>query len=165
MPPLKSAEHHSSDLQHKFSSKLITSITNYNGQIPGNIEVNLHGGVVTAYEKHPFISAQYPLKILLNLNILRQESRFCDVNIIAGGTTFSAHRAVLSASSAYFEAMFRPELGLSEGTQKSVTLHSISPDIFKMLLEFIYTGRIAINQVNIIYFFFKTDEIIMTYSF
>lgn len=95
----------------------------------------------------PYSNAQFPFKVLANLNKLREQSRFCDVEIIAGGTTFNAHRAVLSAASAYFEAMFRPELGLNEGKQKSVILHTIDGEILHILLDFIYTGRCEIMQV------------------
>ncbi|CAD7085877.1 unnamed protein product [Hermetia illucens] len=103
----------------------------------------------TTTERRPYTSSQYAQKVLTNLCQLRQDSRFCDVEIIAGEVTLSAHRAVLSASSEYFEAMFRPELGLSEGKQKSVILHSIDPEILKILLDFIYTGRIHITQINV----------------
>ena len=99
-------------------------------------------------ENRGFFSTEYAQKLLFNLNSLRQNLRFCDVDIIIGDTLIHAHRAVLSASSAYFEAMFRPELGLSEGKQKSVTLHSIRPDILKILIDFIYTGQIEIKQVK-----------------
>lgn len=44
--------------------------------------------------------------------------------------------------------MFRPELAI-EGKQRSVTLHTVSPDIFKGLLDFIYTGKILISQTNV----------------
>ncbi|XP_055547071.1 actin-binding protein IPP [Wyeomyia smithii] len=96
-----------------------------------------------------FSCSQYSQKVLLNLNALRQNTRFCDVEIVVGSTTIQAHRAVLSAASAYFEAMFRPELGLSEGKQKSVTLHSIRADILMLLVDFIYTGQVEIKQSNV----------------
>lgn len=102
---------------------------------------------IQSNERRSFTSVQYSQKLLINLNKLRSDSRFCDVDIIAGETVFNAHRAVLSASSPYFEAMFRPELGLSEGNQKSVKLYSISPEILQMLIDFIYTGKVEINQV------------------
>ncbi|XP_037959722.1 actin-binding protein IPP [Teleopsis dalmanni] len=96
-----------------------------------------------------YCNANYPFKVLNNLNQLREQSRFCDVEIVAGGVTFNAHRAVLSAASAYFEAMFRPELGLNEVKQKSVILHTIDGEILSILLEFIYTGRCEITQTNV----------------
>lgn len=99
--------------------------------------------------KKSFMNEIYAQKLLLNLNALRHDSRFCDVEIIAGGRIFKAHRIVLSASSAYFEAMFRPDLGLCEGKQKSVVLHSIDANILRSLIGFIYTGEILIEQHNV----------------
>uniref|UniRef100_A0A336MRY9 Kelch-like protein diablo n=1 Tax=Culicoides sonorensis TaxID=179676 RepID=A0A336MRY9_CULSO len=96
-----------------------------------------------------FQSSSYVNKVLQNLNTLRLDSRFCDVEIVAGKSVFKAHRVVLSSASSYFEAMFRPELGLSEGTQKTVTLHSIDPHILKQLIDFIYTGKVEIDQKNV----------------
>lgn len=131
MPPLKSySPHHNEYTRYEETQNANTLIT-------------------TTTERRPYTSAIYPQKILTNLNHLREDSRFCDVDIIAGDVSLSAHRAVLSASSAYFEAMFRPELGLSEGKQKSVILHTIDSEILKVLLEFIYTGRIHITQTNV----------------
>ncbi|XP_037033869.1 actin-binding protein IPP [Bradysia coprophila] len=92
---------------------------------------------------------KYAQKVLLNLNSLREDGRFCDVEIVADGITFNAHRAVLSSSSTYFEAMFRPALGLCEGKQKSVILHSIDSSILKQLLDFVYTGHVQIEQQNV----------------
>lgn len=112
---------------------------------------NLGSGATAASHRTnlpSYCNAQYPFKVLSNLNQLREQSRFCDVEIIAGMATLSAHRAVLSAASAYFEAMFRPELGLNEVKQKSVVLHTIDGDILHILLDFIYTGRCEITQVS-----------------
>lgn len=96
----------------------------------------------------PFTCTAYSQKLLVNLNALRGDGRFCDVDLIAGNVKLGAHRAVLSASSAYFEAMFRPALGLSEGKQRAVHIHSIDPEVLRQLLDFIYTGQIHINQVG-----------------
>lgn len=39
--------------------------------------------------------------------------------------------------------------GLSEKDQESVELHSISPDIMEILIDFIYTGKVTVNQINV----------------
>jgi actin-binding protein IPP len=118
--------------------------------------------LVTGPEQRCFASKQYAQNLLQNLNTIRKDSRFCDVDIIVGGKDsdspeqiIHAHKFILSASSAYFEAMFRPDLraNFDEGKQKAVTLHSISPDIVKSLIDFIYSGRIEITQVSVKLFF------------
>lgn len=100
-----------------------------------------------AAEKKPYTSSQHAQKLLMNLNNLRNDSRFCDIRLRAGETIFNAHKAVLSASSAYFEAMFRP--GMSEEQKDLVTLHNLDPDILNLLIDFIYTGRVQISQGNV----------------
>lgn len=101
-----------------------------------------------------YFCSQYPQKLLKNLNQLRAQGQFCDVQIVAGGDsiTYSAHRFVLSAASAYFEAMFRPELGLTEVYQKTIILHTIDAEILGIILDFIYTGCCDINRVIICLF-------------
>lgn len=94
-----------------------------------------------------FVCQDYYKNFFYNLNQQKTLENFCDVDILVGNDIIKAHRIVLSSSSPYFEAMFRPNLGLIENTQKSVTLHSISPEILRMLIDFIYTGTIEIDQV------------------
>ncbi|XP_054272226.1 actin-binding protein IPP-like [Macrosteles quadrilineatus] len=89
----------------------------------------------------------FPVKVLQNLNNLRQNSRFCDVSIVAGGNVMKVHRAILSASSPYFQAMFSN--GLVEEQKETIELHSIPPHILNLLVDFIYTGEITINQDNV----------------
>nr|CAD7402247.1 unnamed protein product [Timema cristinae] len=87
---------------------------------------------------------QYASKVLRNLNFLRQNTRFCDVAIVAGGNVMKVHRAVLSASSPYFQAMFTA--GLLEDQKDTIELHTIAPHILNSIVEFIYSGEIHINQ-------------------
>lgn len=127
-------------------------------QYPASDESSLAGQLRSGHYRSSVVktsgsycSSQYPHKLLKNLNQLRAQRQFCDVQIVAGGgtATYPAHRFVLSAASAYFEAMFRPELGLTEVYQKTIILHTIDADILGILLDFIYTGQCDINRVNV----------------
>ncbi|UYV65628.1 IPP [Cordylochernes scorpioides] len=69
---------------------------------------------------------------------LCEEGKLCDVDLVVGEQTFPAHRAVLAASSSYFDAMFSSNM--VEGSQRSVTLPSIDPAFFTLVFKFIYTG-------------------------
>lgn len=91
----------------------------------------------------------YAPKVLKGLNSLRRDSRFCDVEIVAGGVTFPAHRAVLAASSPYFHAMFTGGLCEGQQAQRRVELHQLGAQVMEQLLEFIYTGEVRIDQANV----------------
>ncbi|XP_063225348.1 actin-binding protein IPP [Bacillus rossius redtenbacheri] len=85
--------------------------------------------------------------VMASLGALREDARFCDVELVAQGTAVKAHRAVLCASSPYFHAMFTA--GLSEEQKDTVELHAVSASSLKSLVEFIYTGETVINQDNV----------------
>lgn len=144
MPPLKQF----SDFERLTTSPSPTSASTTAANENNNVVV-YHSNSIGGTSGKSVMCEQYAHKLLVNLNALRVDSRFCDVEIIAGGRVFNAHRIVLSASSVYFEAMFRPDLGLCEGKQKSVVLHSIDPNILQALVDFIYTGQIKIEQHNV----------------
>jgi len=168
MPPLKSYSIH-----HEFNANANANCHNGNDNTTDNDNDYFNQPAAAAAAAAAstqrtnlpsYCNAQYPFKVLANLNQLREQSRFCDVEIIAGESTFNAHRAVLSASSAYFEAMFRPELGLNEVKQKSVVLHTIDGDILHILLDFIYSGRCEITQVSTAQFSVVTLNLTTTSS-
>ncbi|XP_060530091.1 actin-binding protein IPP [Cylas formicarius] len=103
-------------------------------------------------KKSKFISDQpgenicydFTTKLISNLNLLRRENRFCDIDIKIGTKIFRAHKAILSASSSYFHAMFTGEL--CEKNKKCVELHGINPHIFDVLLNFMYSGEVKVNK-------------------
>lgn len=90
---------------------------------------------------------EHPLKILQNMRTLQQSALFTDIVIEVDEQRFPAHRALLSASSSYFKAMFAG--GLVERGKEVVRLHSITPETFASLLDFIYTGKIQLNSDNV----------------
>ncbi|KAI5719516.1 hypothetical protein M8J76_011299 [Diaphorina citri] len=95
-----------------------------------------------------FVNKTYCSKVLNNLNSFRADSKFCDVEIVTGDHVVKAHKAVLSASSPYFQAMF--STGLSEEHKNRIELHgNISPTILETLVHFIYSGEISLNEDNV----------------
>ncbi|KAH0954714.1 hypothetical protein HN011_007733 [Eciton burchellii] len=97
----------------------------------------------------------YPPKLLRNLNAQRLKKKFSDVGLVAGGRIIRAHRSVLAAGSAYFNAMFT--VGLVEEQQELVEIHSISPHILSQLVDFIYSGNVDITQDNVQELFAAAD--------
>ncbi|KAK6195231.1 hypothetical protein SNE40_000702 [Patella caerulea] len=65
-------------------------------------------------------------------------NQMCDLDVKVGRKVFHCHRVVLSAVSNYFRAMF--ESGMKEANDNSITLNSISPMCFKIILDFMYCG-------------------------
>ncbi|XP_030213450.1 POZ-, AT hook-, and zinc finger-containing protein 1 isoform X1 [Gadus morhua] len=89
--------------------------------------------------------SQHSAEMLHNLNAQREDGgRFCDVVLRVGEESFPAHRAVLAACSEYFESVFscQPE---SEGDAKELEMHTISPKVFRDILDFAYTSRIVVR--------------------
>lgn len=79
-----------------------------------------------------------------NLNNMRKEGTLCDVTVVVRGRHFSAHRGILSTAGEFFRLMFT-----SESSSHEVELETVDPEIFELLLEFIYTARISVNRSNV----------------
>lgn len=96
----------------------------------------------TTWSGSPLI--HYAPKVLKNLNEQRLKNQFSDVGLVANGNVIRAHKSVLAASSAYFNAMFTG--GLIEQQRDIVEIHSVSDKILSLLVDFIYTGHIDITK-------------------
>ncbi|XP_034022318.1 POZ-, AT hook-, and zinc finger-containing protein 1 isoform X1 [Thalassophryne amazonica] len=87
--------------------------------------------------------SKHSAEMLHNLNVQRKDGgRFCDVILRVGEDSFPAHKAVLAACSEYFESVFSRQ---SEGEAKELEMHTISPKVFKDILDFAYTSRIVVR--------------------
>lgn len=87
--------------------------------------------------------SKHSAEMLHNLNAQRKDGgRFCDVLLRVGEESFPAHRAVLAACSEYFESVFSRQ---SEGEAKELEMHTISPKVFKDILDFAYTSKIVVR--------------------
>ena len=76
------------------------------------------------------------------LQTFRTNKKLCDVSITVGNTQFHAHKLILAASCDYFEAMFTS--GFQESTCTDVELMVGTPEAFKVLLDYSYSGVLTI---------------------
>ncbi|XP_068172258.1 POZ-, AT hook-, and zinc finger-containing protein 1 isoform X2 [Antennarius striatus] len=89
--------------------------------------------------------SKHSAEMLHNLNIQRKDGgRFCDVILRVGEESFPAHKAVLAACSEYFESVFSRQAD-GDGDAKELEMHTISPKVFKDVLDFAYTSRIVVR--------------------
>ena len=79
----------------------------------------------------------------------RDEGQFVDVRLKVSKETFPAHRNVLASYSDYFYAMFAD--GMKESNQEVIELkdESLSPHVFKVVMDCIYSGDLQINEENV----------------
>ncbi|XP_053625830.1 actin-binding protein IPP-like [Plodia interpunctella] len=103
----------------------------------------------------PYTCREYATKISSNLQHFKRDGRFCDIDLISGKTRIKAHRVVLAASCAYFDAMF--SAGLEESQKGHVALPSVPPDILPMIIDFIYTGEIMIDKASVQHLLIAAD--------
>uniref|UniRef100_H2YZB5 BTB domain-containing protein n=1 Tax=Ciona savignyi TaxID=51511 RepID=H2YZB5_CIOSA len=86
---------------------------------------------------------------MLRLNDLRLRSLLCDVIFKVDNETFHAHKAVMASCSEFCRKKF---LSCSENApdQEIYTLeiHNLSSLGFRLLLDFIYTGELDVNDVT-----------------
>ncbi|XP_008208890.1 speckle-type POZ protein-like [Nasonia vitripennis] len=69
---------------------------------------------------------------------------FSDMKIIVQGTSFHAHKIILSNASSVFAAMFRH--WMTETQQGSVHIEDMTSEAAKEMLRFIYTGKIEFTE-------------------
>ncbi|XP_061712263.1 actin-binding protein IPP [Cydia pomonella] len=103
----------------------------------------------------PYKCRDYGNKISLNLSNFQRDGRFCDIDLISGKTRVKAHRVVLAASCAYFDAMFN--VGLEESQKRHVALPSVPAEILPIIIDFIYTGEVVIDKTTVQHLLIAAD--------
>ncbi|XP_030003518.1 zinc finger and BTB domain-containing protein 8B [Sphaeramia orbicularis] len=92
----------------------------------------------------------YLPKLLFELNEQRKRDFFCDCSIHVEGRVFKAHRNVLFAGSGYFRALLVHYLQDSGQRHSTASLDIVTADAFSIILDFLYSGRLALNRSNVI---------------
>ncbi|XP_078499111.1 zinc finger and BTB domain-containing protein 48 [Lissotriton helveticus] len=86
---------------------------------------------------------QHSVKVLQALNKQRQEGRFCDATLAVGGILFKAHWSILANASPFFQSLY------GDGTSANIILHESFSEVISLLLDFLYTGDLAITEENV----------------
>lgn len=77
----------------------------------------------------------------------RQQDRYCDVTLVCkDGRTVKAHRAILSACSAFFDSFLTNE---NCGKETIVIIKDCQFEEVALLIEFMYTGQIIVAAVSL----------------
>ena len=91
--------------------------------------------------------ASFCVELMKRLNAQRTQSYLCDITLVAKEEKeFRAHRNVLSAASPFFAKLLQSDM--KERDEGIIRLEEISESIMEDVLEFIYTGRVVINEEN-----------------
>ncbi|RVE70271.1 hypothetical protein OJAV_G00062530 [Oryzias javanicus] len=85
-------------------------------------------------------------RVMLSMNTLRKEGAFCDVTLVVQGKRFLAHKVILAAASQFFRLLF--STNMMESGKDEVPLREISPDIVQLVIGFIYTAQVSVNNSN-----------------
>lgn len=94
--------------------------------------------------------------VLQVFNEFRDSRLFTDVIISVQGREFPCHRAVLSACSSYFRAMFCNDH--RESREMLVEINGIQADAMDTFLQYVYTGHALITTQNV-QFLFETSSL------
>nr|CAB3264148.1 myoneurin [Phallusia mammillata] len=92
-----------------------------------------------------YASPDYCQTALKLLNELRQNNEFCDITVDIDGTKYTAHKSVLVAGSQYM----RQHLPALSENFIQLNLKLTITDIFEHVLNFLYTGEIALTNGNV----------------
>ncbi|GFQ93316.1 speckle-type POZ protein A [Trichonephila clavata] len=91
-----------------------------------------------------------------NMKQLLEDNIFCDVTFVVGSKIFQAHKAILSARSCVFKAMFTSLLPINSG---KVEISDISEETVEEMLQFIYSGEVGYLDVkNAMELYYAADK-------
>ncbi|KAJ6708628.1 hypothetical protein OIU74_009853 [Salix koriyanagi] len=97
----------------------------------------------------PHCCMAFPSQLPINVKRLKQlqlNGDYCDINIYIEGHGLVAqlHKVILSLWSVPFSKMFTN--GMSESSSSEVFLSDVSPEAFKVMLKFLYSGVLSLED-------------------
>ena len=83
-------------------------------------------------------------KLGIELKSLRSDEVFTDFTIISEDERLPCHKVLLAANSSMLKAMIKSNM--VEAKTNQLHLNSISPPVIRVLLDYMYTGEIAVSE-------------------
>ena len=74
---------------------------------------------------------------------LWEQGQLCDIEVVAGGETFKAHRIVLAACSEFMQSLLTGGWRDSTGP---LTLPDVDPSAFSTVLTWMYRGYVSVDR-------------------
>lgn len=85
--------------------------------------------------------------VLNGLHALLEQENLIDVILVVEREEFKAHKVVLASCSDYFRAMFTDNM--IEAHKKRIHLNHMKRTSFRLVFEYIYTGKIILSLANV----------------
>lgn len=104
----------------------------------------------------PYVSSSSQTDLVhQNLCEYLDSGTYCDLTLIVGSKSFPCHRIILASSSPYFQALLTHTF--KENSLNSIELHDIESQTFAVLLRYIYSGKIELDDKNVQDLFIASD--------
>ena len=102
---------------------------------------------VDEYPKN-FDSSCHATTIMSELEKDRKgEQEFCDATISTESRNFVVHKCVVAAASVFFRKLFSSKM--KEKYESKATIMSVSSETMELILNYIYTSKLALNDENV----------------
>lgn len=88
-------------------------------------------------------------QIFQQLNFQRLHGQLCDCVIMVGSRHFKAHRAVLSACSTHFRALFTAAEGDASTRMIHLDSEVVTAEAFAALMDMMYTSTLMLGESNV----------------
>lgn len=78
---------------------------------------------------------------------LLKSGELTDVTFVVGGVKFGAHRIILASRCTFFRVLLFGEMREAH-SDAEIPLLDATPDSFRVLLEYIYSGRVCLGDLS-----------------
>ncbi|XP_070574823.1 gigaxonin-like [Ptychodera flava] len=104
---------------------------------------------------------QHAKDLLQNLQELRRNNGFYDFTLVIDDKDVPVQRNVLAAGSSYFRSLFNYSASENSDRRLVISLPELDVPTFELVLDYIYTGEVTLNQDNIQDVFQASDVLLM----